>query len=68
MLRAGAAGFVLKEGTVKTHVNHLFARLQRRDRAAAVIFAFRPPARHPGIRPGPSPRTLKSVVLTLAGQ
>jgi DNA-binding NarL/FixJ family response regulator len=28
------------EGTVKTHVNHLFAKLGLRDRAAAVIFAF----------------------------
>jgi DNA-binding NarL/FixJ family response regulator len=28
------------EGTVKTHVNHLFAKLMLRDRAAAVIFAY----------------------------
>jgi DNA-binding NarL/FixJ family response regulator len=28
------------EGTVKTHVNHLFAKLGLRDRAAAVVFAF----------------------------
>lgn len=28
------------EGTVKTHVNHIFAKLQLRDRPAAVIFAF----------------------------
>ena len=28
------------EGTVKTHVNHLFAKLHLRDRAAAVIFAY----------------------------
>lgn len=28
------------EGTVKTHVNHLFAKLNLRDRAAAVIFAY----------------------------
>ena len=60
MLRAGAAGFVLKgvpaedlqravrvaaelfvsEGTVKTHINHLFTKLRLRDRAAAVVFAF----------------------------
>jgi DNA-binding NarL/FixJ family response regulator len=42
------------EGTVKTHVNHIFAKLHLRDRPAAVIFAFehglvefgdRPPAR-----------------------
>jgi DNA-binding NarL/FixJ family response regulator len=28
------------EGTVKTHVNHLFSKLNLRDRAAAVIFAY----------------------------
>jgi DNA-binding NarL/FixJ family response regulator len=28
------------EGTVKTHVNHLFAKLALRERAAAVVFAF----------------------------
>lgn len=28
------------EGTVKTHVNHLFAKLNLRDRAAAVIAAY----------------------------
>ena len=28
------------EGTVKTHINHLFAKLDLRDRAAAVIFAY----------------------------
>jgi DNA-binding NarL/FixJ family response regulator len=28
------------EGTVKTHVNHVFTKLQLRDRAAAIVFAF----------------------------
>jgi DNA-binding NarL/FixJ family response regulator len=28
------------EGTVKTHINHVFAKLQLRDRAAAVVYAF----------------------------
>ena len=28
------------EGTVKTHVNHIFSKLNLRDRPAAVIFAF----------------------------
>ncbi|MDT4930571.1 MAG: hypothetical protein QOF92_3438 [Pseudonocardiales bacterium] len=35
-----AAQFVLGEGTVKTHVNHVFAKLHLRDRAAAVVLAF----------------------------
>jgi DNA-binding NarL/FixJ family response regulator len=35
-----AADLVLGEGTIKTHVNHVFAKLNLRDRAAAVVFAF----------------------------
>ena len=35
-----ARDLVVGEGTVKTHVNHLFAKLGLRDRAAAVVFAF----------------------------
>jgi DNA-binding NarL/FixJ family response regulator len=35
-----AAELFVGEGTVKTHVNHVFAKLQLRDRAAAVVFAF----------------------------
>ena len=35
-----AAELVLGEGTVKTHINHLFAKLRLRDRAAAVVYAF----------------------------
>ncbi len=35
-----AAELVLGEGTVKTHIGHLFAKLHLRDRAAAVVFAF----------------------------
>ena len=35
-----AAELVLGEGTVKTHINHLFAKLGLRDRAAAVVFAL----------------------------
>lgn len=30
----------VSEGTVKTHINHVFAKLHLRDRAAAIIFAF----------------------------
>jgi DNA-binding NarL/FixJ family response regulator len=39
------------EGTVKTHVNHLFAKLRLRDRAAAVVFAFDHDLVTPGGRP-----------------
>jgi DNA-binding NarL/FixJ family response regulator len=35
-----AADLVLGEGTVKTHVGHVFAKLGLRDRAAAVVLAF----------------------------
>ena len=35
-----AAELVVGEGTVKTHVNHVFSKLQLRDRAAAVVYAF----------------------------
>lgn len=35
-----AAELMLGEGTVKTHVGHVFAKLALRDRAAAVVCAF----------------------------
>jgi DNA-binding NarL/FixJ family response regulator len=35
-----AAELFVSEGTVKTHINHVFAKLRLRDRAAAVVFAF----------------------------
>lgn len=35
-----AAELFVGEGTVKTHINHLFTKLQLRDRAAAIVFAF----------------------------
>ncbi len=44
-----AAKLVLGEGTVKSHVGHVFAKLGLRDRAAAVIFAFD----HGLVQPGP---------------
>jgi DNA-binding NarL/FixJ family response regulator len=30
----------ISEGTVKTHIGHIFTKLDLRDRAAAVVFAF----------------------------
>ena len=44
-----AAELTLGEGTVKTHVGHVFAKLDLRDRAAAVVFAFD----HGLVQPGP---------------
>ena len=44
-----AAELFVGEGTVKTHINHLFTKLQLRDRAAAVVFAFD----HDLVTPGP---------------
>jgi DNA-binding NarL/FixJ family response regulator len=35
-----AAGLFVSEGTVKTHINHVFTKLRLRDRAAAVVYAF----------------------------
>lgn len=35
-----AAKLVLGEGTVKTHIGHILAKLGLRDRAAAIVFAF----------------------------
>jgi DNA-binding NarL/FixJ family response regulator len=35
-----AAQLVLSPGTIKTHVNHIFFKLELRNRAEAVIFAF----------------------------
>jgi DNA-binding NarL/FixJ family response regulator len=35
-----AAELFISEGTVKTHINHLFTKLRLRDRTAAVVYAF----------------------------
>jgi DNA-binding NarL/FixJ family response regulator len=35
-----ATSLYIGEGTVKTHIGHLFTKLGLRDRAAAVVFAF----------------------------
>jgi DNA-binding NarL/FixJ family response regulator len=54
-----AAGLFVSDGTVKTHINHLFTKLQLRDRAAAVVFAFDHDLVTPA-RDGPSDRTRRS--------
>ncbi|GAA2011446.1 helix-turn-helix transcriptional regulator [Microbacterium ulmi] len=43
-----AADLFLGEGTIKTHISHIFTKLDLRDRAAAVVFAFD----HELVRPG----------------
>ncbi len=35
-----ASGLLIGEGTVKTHISHIFVKLGLRDRAAAIVFAF----------------------------
>jgi DNA-binding NarL/FixJ family response regulator len=47
----GAELFV-GEGTVKTHINHVFTKLRLRDRAAAVVYAFD----HDLVSPAPNRR------------
>jgi DNA-binding NarL/FixJ family response regulator len=46
-----ARGLTLGEGTIKTHIGHLFAKLNLRDRAAAIVFAFD----HGLVQPTPPP-------------
>jgi DNA-binding NarL/FixJ family response regulator len=38
--RTNARELYVGEGTVKTHINHVFTKLNLRDRAAAIIFAY----------------------------
>jgi DNA-binding NarL/FixJ family response regulator len=35
-----AAHLYMAEATVKTHIGHLLAKLQRRDRVGLVVFAY----------------------------
>ena len=55
---------VVSEGTVKSHINHLFAKIDARDRAQAVTYAYQhglagasatPPAPGPDPVPPPAP-------------
>jgi DNA-binding NarL/FixJ family response regulator len=47
-----AEHLVISEGTVKSHINHLLAKIDARDRAQAVTFAYQhglaPPQEQPG--------------------
>jgi DNA-binding NarL/FixJ family response regulator len=49
-----AAGLYVAEATVKTHVGSIFTKLEVRDRAAAIVFAYDHAVVSPGATPPPS--------------
>jgi DNA-binding NarL/FixJ family response regulator len=46
---------VVSEGTVKSHINHVFAKIDARDRAQAVSYAYQHGLAATPPRPGPAP-------------
>jgi DNA-binding NarL/FixJ family response regulator len=52
-----ARGLFVGEATVKTHVSNVLAKLQLRDRTAAVVFAYENGVVVPGENPDPTRRT-----------
>jgi DNA-binding NarL/FixJ family response regulator len=46
---------VVSEGTVKSHINHMFAKIDVRDRAQAVSYAYQHGLAATPPRPGPAP-------------
>jgi DNA-binding NarL/FixJ family response regulator len=49
-----ADGLVVAEATVKTHVGSIFSKLDVRDRAAAIVFAYDHGVVSPGATPPPT--------------
>jgi DNA-binding CsgD family transcriptional regulator len=47
-----AERLVVSEGTVKSHINHMFAKIDVRDRAQAVSYACQHGLASPGAQPG----------------
>jgi DNA-binding CsgD family transcriptional regulator len=52
-----AAGLVLSNATVKTHVGRILAKLGLRDRAQAIVFAYETGFVQPGVDSAPPPHT-----------